>query len=83
MVEGGACIFISPETGQIIMIEQGRSIMRKCPYINKFGETYSLNSKRWDNFYLTEETGGKHMYEEYKKLYMNFRVGDEIMKERS
>ena len=51
--------------------------------MNKFGETFNKNSKKWENFYLDEEGGGKQAYEELRKIYMNFSIPNEVVKERS
>ena len=64
------------------MIEKDRSCKKNSPYLNKFGETYNEHTKKWDNFYLDQSTGGLHIYEEYKKMYMNFSIANEIIKER-
>jgi hypothetical protein len=51
--------------------------------MNKFGETFNKTSKRWDNFFIDEVGGGIHIFEEYKKLYMNYMIPNEIVKERT
>ncbi|CDW74007.1 zinc finger family protein [Stylonychia lemnae] len=81
--EGGVSLFLQCSDGKLVLIEGDRSCQKSSPYINKFGESYSLQSKRWDNFFMDETTGGSVILEEYKKLYMNFKIGNEIMKERS
>ena len=65
------------------MIENDRSAQRNSPYMNRFGETFSERSKKWDNFYMEENTGGKALYEEFRKMYMSFAVANEIVKDRS
>ena len=72
LCEGGSSIFISTETGQLVLIDNDRASFRRSPFINKYGETYNMKSKKWDNFYLDEANGGKHVYDEMRKIYMNF-----------
>eukprot|EP00347_Sterkiella_histriomuscorum_P017752 403348132 len=81
--EGGMSLFINISSGKIVFIEGDRSCQKNSPYINKFGETYSNSSKKWDNFYLDESTGGAQIYEDYRKMYMNFTISNEIIKYRS
>jgi hypothetical protein len=41
------------------MIDNDRAIYKSSPYVNKYGETFNMKHKKWDNFYLDEENGGK------------------------
>ena len=50
--EGGQSLFISTTDGKIIMIEEERACHRQSPYVNKFGETFSQGSKKWENYQL-------------------------------
>lgn len=76
-------MFISTSNGHVIMIDGDRSASRQSPYMNKFGETFNKSSKRWENFFIVEEGGGKQAYEELKKLYLSFSIPNEVVKERS
>lgn len=52
--------------------------------MNKFGETFSSSSKRWDNYHLQNgQNGTPNVYDEYRKFYMNFTLPNEIIKDRS
>ena len=81
--EGGVSMFLNTSNGKIVCIEGDRSSQKNSPYINKFGETYSNISKKWDNFYMDESTGGLQIYEDYRRMYMNFSISNEIIKSRS
>lgn len=76
-------MFINTGDGKLILLEEERSTHRPSPYMNKFGETYSEESKKWDNFYMDEIAGGKSIYEDFRKMYMNFSIANEIVKDRS
>jgi hypothetical protein len=58
LAEGGTCLFISTNTGDIVLIDGDRSSHKQSPYMNKFGESFNKQSKRWENFYIDETTGG-------------------------
>jgi hypothetical protein len=32
---------------------------------------------------MDEESGGKHVYDEYRKMYMNFSIGNEVIQQRT
>jgi hypothetical protein len=81
--ESDEAMFIQTSNGKIIIIENERSCPRTSPYMNKFGETFNDKSKKWDNFYMDSTSGGNLIYEGYKKMYMNFNVANEIIKNRS
>jgi hypothetical protein len=80
--EGGVCLYIATSNGLVYLIDNDRSSNKLSPYMNKFGETFNKTSKRWDNFYIDEEGGGTHVYEELKRIYMNNLVPNEIVSER-
>ena len=40
-------------------------------------------SKKWDNFYMDDQTGGLQAYDEYKRMYLHFSIANEIIKDRS
>ena len=55
--EGGKCLYLQTSNGKIILLDDDKSSQRASPYVNKFGETFSASSKRWDNFHLQTGTG--------------------------
>lgn len=83
--EGGSSIFISTSNGEIVLVEDGRTSKRNSPYMNKFGETYSKKSHKWENFSLQNSSSGGsiNLYEELRRLYVNFRISNEVIKDRS
>ena len=81
--EGGIGIFICISDGQIILIDHDRITFKQSPYINRYGETFNAQHKKWDNFYVDEESGGKMRYDEIKRMYVNFKKEKEVVKERS
>jgi hypothetical protein len=52
MCEGNSAIFICTTKAQIILVEEERSCQKPSPYVNKFGETFSSSSKKWENYHL-------------------------------
>ena len=62
--EGGQGLYLCTTNGKIIMVDAEKSCQRASPYVNKFGETFSQNSKRWDNYHLQETSvaGGVQSY---------------------
>jgi len=50
--EGGTAIYLCTSNGKIIMVENERSSQRPSPYVNKFGDTFSSSSKKWDTYQL-------------------------------
>lgn len=87
--EGGNAIFLCTTNGKIILVDEERSSQRPSPYVNKFGETFSASSKRWDNYHLQTGQPGSgggasaNLYDSIKKLYMNFGLSNEVIKDRS
>jgi hypothetical protein len=83
--EGGNAIYLSTSTGAIILIEEGRSSQRPSPYANKFGEAFSKQSKKWDNFHLQNSAAGGEInyYEDIRRMYSNFSIANEVLKDRS
>jgi len=84
--EGGNSLFLCTTNGKVILIDDERSSQRQSPYVNKFGETFSASSKRWDNYTLqsnsTAGSGQTSFYEEYRKMYVNFSLPNEVIKDR-
>lgn len=76
-------MYLCTSNGKIYLVEDERSSHRQSPYMNKFGETFSSNSKRWENFNLNTGQGSNNQYEELKKMYVNFSLANEIIKDRS
>jgi hypothetical protein len=66
------------------MIDEERSCQRSSPYMNKFGETFSQKSKKWENFHLQNSSAGGaiNQYEELRRMYVNFRISKEVIEER-
>jgi len=52
MCEGNSAIFICTTKAEIILVEEERSCKKPSPYVNKFGETFSSSSKKWENYHL-------------------------------
>jgi len=47
------------------------------------GETFSEHStKKWENFFLDEKTGGTRILENLKKLYVANKIGQKVMELR-
>ncbi len=83
--EGGASIYLSTTNGKVILIEDERSCQKQSPYVNKFGECFSLSSKKWDNYHMVpqHQPGVFSHYDSLGKAYMNFSLANEIIKDRS
>ena len=57
--EGGSSAFLIPSTGDVLMIDDGRIAKTDSFYRNELGAEFSVNSdQKWENFYVTEATGG-------------------------
>ena len=49
-------------------------------YRNNLGEVFSeKNTRRWDNFFLDEESGGVKIKETLRKLFMGHKMPEKIM----
>eukprot|EP00347_Sterkiella_histriomuscorum_P006425 403352821 len=81
--EGKTSIFLDTQIGLLYLIEKKRSSERPSPYLNKYGEHYSIKNKKYDNFYLDQKYGGLNQLENYKKMYMDFTLCNQILKDRS
>ena len=65
------------------MIDSGRASYGDSPYRNELGETFSLkNDKKWDNYYLNDETGGTKILETLRKLYFDSMLPQKIIQDR-
>ncbi len=57
--EGGCCAFLIPSTAEVYLMDCGRMCSFDSFYRNKLGEVFSTQmTKKWENFYTSEETGG-------------------------
>ena len=81
--EGEQSIFINTRFGEVYLIEGKRSGEKPCPYVNKFGENYSVKAKKWDHFYMDDAHGGLQIYNDYKQYFLDFTIGNQIIQERS
>lgn len=72
--EGGNSIFLVPQSATIYLIDQGRILRGESPYRNALGETFSQKSAKWDNYLLSEETGGAQVLANLRKSYLEHRV---------
>jgi hypothetical protein len=81
--EGGCSIFVVPSTAEVYMIDEGRLTKYDSFYRNALGEAFSENStKKWENFYLDEKTGGARILANLKKLYVDNKIGQKVMELR-
>ena len=80
--EGGNCIFLIPQSARIIMLDQGRILQGESPYRNALGETFSQKSAKWDNYLLSEETGGAQVMRALRKNYMEHKIPQIILQGR-
>ena len=80
MFEGGCSVFLIPQTAQIYMIDSGRAATGDSPYRNNLGETFKAGrEKKWDNYFLNDETGGAKILENLRKLYLNSQLPAKII----
>lgn len=81
--EGGCSLFIVPSTSEVILVDCGRITHFDSFYRNLLGETFSKTStKKWENFYMDEKSGGTRIFENLKKLYVSNKVPQKIMELR-
>ena len=80
--EGGNSIFLCPQNAQIFMIDQGRIVKGESPYRNALGETFSLKSAKWDNYQLSEASGGMQVLANLRKLFMEKKLPQYILNRR-
>lgn len=67
--EGGASAFLLPGTAEVFLIDDGRICSYDSFYRNKLGEVFSPEStKKWENFYTNDETGGSKVLEILRKM---------------
>ena len=72
-----------PQTAQIYLIDSGRASYGDSPYRNALGETFNIkNEKKWDNYYMNEETGGAKILENLRKLYFDSLLPQKIIQDR-
>ena len=77
--EGGNAIFLVPQSATIFMVDQGRILRGESPYRNSLGETFSQKSAKWDNYLLSEETGGSQVLANLKKSYQEHKVPNMVL----
>jgi hypothetical protein len=83
VAEGSCSIFVVPSNAEVYMIDKGRLSKYDSFYRNSLGESFSENStKKWENFYLDEKTGGARILENLKKLYAANKIGQKVMELR-
>jgi len=72
--EGGNSIFLVPQNAEIFMIDQGRILRGDSPYRNALGEAFSQKSAKWDNYELSEESGGAQVMRSLRKNYLEHKL---------
>lgn len=83
MHEGGCSIYVVPSTAQVYLVDDGRIAKYDSFYRNALGETFSESqTKKWENYYIDEKSGGARILENLKKLYMANKVGQKVMELR-
>ena len=80
--EGGHTAFLQTSTGNVIMIQNGTSAQFDTPYRNNYGELANTGDKRWDQFNIDEQGGGKEALQQIKKKYMDFQIANTILSQR-
>jgi hypothetical protein len=82
--EGGSTLFLCTTNGKVILVDQERSSQRTSPYVNRFGEPFSSSSKKWDSYQLQDgQNGTANVMEEFRWMYLNFTLSNEVIKDRS
>ena len=67
----------------MILVDNGRIANFDSFYRNVLGETFSRTStKKWENFYMDEKSGGARIFENLKKLYVANKVPQKVMELR-
>ena len=80
--EGGNSIFLVPQSATIYMVDNGRVQRSESPYRNTLGETFSQKSAKWDNYTLSEETGGAQVFANLRKNYLEHKLPQLILSGR-
>ncbi len=78
--EGGVSAFLLPSSAEVYLIDDGRMCSFDSFYRNRLGEVFSLEStKKWENFYTNEETGGTKVLELLRKLVVQGEVPNFVL----
>ena len=81
--EGGATAFLIPSSAEVLLVDNGRICDYDSFYRNRLGEVFSLQStKKWENFYRTEETGGTKIQEILRRLIIQGELPNHIIQQR-
>ena len=83
MFEGGKAIYLIPQLAKIVYIDEGRSMWGESFYRNSIGDTYHpKNQRKWDNFFISDESGGTKILENLKKMFVENRLAETIFTTR-
>ncbi len=81
--EGGSSAFLLPSTAEVLLIDDGRICNFDSFYRNRLGEVFSAETtKKWENFYTNEETGGTKVLEILRRLIVQSELPNFVVQER-
>ena len=81
--EGGASAFLQPSTAEVYLIDDGRICNYDSFYRNRLGEVFGPEStKKWENFYTNDETGGTKVLEILRKMVVQGEMPNFVLQER-
>ena len=81
--EGGCSAFLLPSSAEVIRLDSGRAAKFDSFYRNNLGEEFNENqTKKWENFYISEETGGKKVRSALRSMLVRGELPNRVVQER-
>eukprot|EP00347_Sterkiella_histriomuscorum_P017347 403349733 len=82
--EGGVGIFMRIQSGEMILIHEGRSRIKPSLYTNQYGEHFFRESKEWGTFKIGDyKNEVNNAYAQLRNSYMDMTIQNEIISARS
>ena len=75
---GGSSIFIGPVEGQLIYIYNGLAMEAKSPYVDKYGEWFDENEKKYDTYSLDDI-----QYDKIREDILDFNIPNTVITKRA
>lgn len=75
---GGSSIFIGPVEGQLIYIYNGLAVESKSPFIDKYGECFDEDEKKYGTYYLDDIH-----YNKIREDFLEFFIPNTVITKRA
>ena len=80
--EGGGSIYLQPNDGTILLLQNGAGATFDTPFRSKYGELVGPASTDGGAFNIDEHGGGQGALDSIKKLYVDSQLANAVLQQR-